>query len=507
MNLKAPSFEGTTLALQHYYDIVGVSRRLPLVTVYRADEQPFGHPMAVWMTEYGAIVPEQTAKRLNHALLLNRQVESSSMLRILDYGSTDGQDFLVTEAFSAITLKAWLTANGPVAPWQALRLLDQLADVVTAAHKAGFYNLCFNSNQIFLTDTERFTIALGPLGIGLTRREIQSLEGVAVTPDLVRHIPPWEYADIVQDDDRGAVESPSQIVVTEALSSGDLAQFDDRERELRDQSSDRTSTFEDAARSESVQDIELGAVVEGGVPEGMCEDVYGVAAIIYESLCAAHPYFGEDADLATVALDLSQANPIELERRVDVDPVISDTVMNYLNAPRQDSINEFLADFAAACDGESRENARIAEKSWLAPRRLKAPEKRQKKLRLKSKGSPRTFYAVIVASFVVAILATYHIARAYRPVDLFALPEIVPQAQDGVDILFTSSGQGKTTLYLTSLADGSLMRLGELPYVYRNQPKGAKLDFVVTADSGKSAQIPVTVKSDADFMIVQAPID
>ena len=47
MNQKAQSFEGTTLALQHYYDIVGVSRRLPLITVYRADEQPFGHQMAM----------------------------------------------------------------------------------------------------------------------------------------------------------------------------------------------------------------------------------------------------------------------------------------------------------------------------------------------------------------------------------------------------------------------------------------------------------------------------
>ena len=125
MNQKAQSFEGTTLALQHYYDIVGVSRRLPLITVYRADEQPFGHQMAVWMTEYRAIVPESTAKRLDQALLLNRQIESPAILRCLDYGTTEGQNFLVTDAFSAITLKAWLTANGPAAPWQALRLLDQ----------------------------------------------------------------------------------------------------------------------------------------------------------------------------------------------------------------------------------------------------------------------------------------------------------------------------------------------------------------------------------------------
>ena len=43
------SFEGTTLALEHYYDVLGVSRKLPLMTVYQADEQPFGRRVAVWM--------------------------------------------------------------------------------------------------------------------------------------------------------------------------------------------------------------------------------------------------------------------------------------------------------------------------------------------------------------------------------------------------------------------------------------------------------------------------
>ena len=498
MNQKAQSFEGTTLALQHYYDIVGVSRRLPLITVYRADEQPFGHQMAVWMTEYRAIVPESTAKRLDQALLLNRQIESPAILRCLDYGTTEGQNFLVTDAFSAITLKAWLTANGPAAPWQALRLLDQLAGVVTTAHRAGFRKLCLDANQIFLTDTDRFTIALGPLGIGLTRREIQSLEGVMVTPDLARHIPPWAYADVIQSDESEASESTDSMPAQGAETAT-----------KPDQSSATLSHLasDSAADCDGIQDIGACADVESDAPEGMCEDVYDVAAIIYEALCAAHPYFGEDSDLATVALDLSQASPIEIGRRVDIAPAISDTVMRYLNAPRQDSVAEFLADFAAACDAESRENARIAEKAWLAPRQLKAPEKRQKKLKLKSKWSAHIFFAIIAASFAIAIFATYHIARVYRPIDLFAIPEIVPQVQDGVDILFTSAGQGKTTLYLTSLADGSLLKLGDLPYVYRNQPKGAKLDFVVTADNGKSTQIPVVVKSDADFMVVQVPVN
>lgn len=502
MTPKVLSLEGTTLALKHYYDIAEVSRRLPLMTVYRADEHPFGHPVAVWMAEYGAIVSEATEKRLDRALLLNRRVDAPSALRILDFGTSDGRSFLVTEALSAVTLKSLLSANGPLAPWQALRLLDQLVAVAQSAHRAGFCRLCIDAKQIFVTDPDRMTVTLAPMGIGLTRREILALKGVAVTPDLVRHIPPREYADIAQNGAGGEISAGDRMPAP-----ADMPQDGGGETAAHAPQDGRAPETDG-----SVQDIAAAAVADDdGDPAAFGADAdadaYNIAAVIYESLCAAHPYFGEDADLATAALDLSQANPIELARRVDIDPALSDAVMRCLAAPKAESLGAFLEEFAAACSPQSRENARRAEKTWLEPNPERAPAKRQKKTKLQSNRSLRIALAVIAALFVLTVAATYRIARAYRPADLFAIPEIVPQAQDGVDLLFTSAAQGKQTLYLTSIADGSLMRLGDLPYVFRNRPKGAKLNFVVAGDDGKSAQIPVTVKSDGDFMIIRVPTD
>ena len=506
------SLEGTTLALQHYYDIVGVSRRLPLMTVYQADEQPFGHRVAVWMTEYSDKVSEKTTKRLDDALLKNRQIESPNVLRILDYGSTEGHAFLVTDALHAISLHAWLTANGPVAPWQALRLLDQLTAVVEAAHKAGFHSLGIQSNNIFISDPERFSIVLSPLGIGLTRAEIRELHDVAIVPDLVRHIPPWAYANAIKTSENPPTH---QAFSKESALLGDA---DPSLSENSDISPKNTPTsldtiLHDEEDIQNLDDSVLSAIDADDFsdplpPTGFCPDVYDVAAVIYESLCASHPYFSNDNDVAAAALELSQANPPELSRRVDIDENLSHAVMRFLREPKENDLPKFLSEFAAACPNSAKENARNAEKSWLKPEPQKPAAKRHKHLKMKSRFTLHAFALALVGILALTIFITYHVARIYRPIDLFAIPEILPQSQNGIDILFNpvTPIQGKADIYITSMADGSLIRLGQLPYIYRNQERGAKLNFVITNEEGKSTQVPVVVKSDGDFMIVQVAV-
>ena len=76
------AFEGSTLALQHYYDISAVARKLPLMTVYQATDQPFGRKMAIWMATYGEDlqVKPETAQRLDNAMMKNRAVTDNHVL-------------------------------------------------------------------------------------------------------------------------------------------------------------------------------------------------------------------------------------------------------------------------------------------------------------------------------------------------------------------------------------------------------------------------------------------
>ena len=43
--------------------------------------------------------------------------------------------------------------------------------------------------------------------------------------------------------------------------------------------------------------------------------------------------------------------------------------------------------------------------------------------------------------------------------------------------------------------------------MYRSQPRGAQLRFVVADDQGHSVQIPVTVKGNSDLMIVPVSLN
>ena len=133
-------FEGTTLALQHYYDISAISRRLPLLTVYQAREQPFGRQMAVWMAAYGDDIPvsEKTHRQLDDILLQNRAVTNPHVLRVLDYGTSEGHSFVVTDALDAGTVRLVGTDYGKIVA-EVSALLDDRCHYEKMSHAVNPY--------------------------------------------------------------------------------------------------------------------------------------------------------------------------------------------------------------------------------------------------------------------------------------------------------------------------------------------------------------------------------
>ena len=486
------SFEGTTLALEHYYDVLGVSRKLPLMTVYQADEQPFGRRVAVWMGAYGAEgvpVGAQVARRLDEAMLANSRLAEFHTLRVLDYGTSEGNAFVVTEPVEAVPLRVWLRVHGPVHVWQGLRLLDQLVSVVLHAHSRGVESLCLSSESIYLVDEARFEIRVGPMGVGLSRSEILALKNVTIVPDLVRHIPPWAYRSA---GNRGGAlqKSPEQASSSGALPEGDVG--------------------ESVVSEDGVQDVGGLAVTgdAGDAPDAFCEDLYAVAAILYEALGGAHPYFGDDSDLATAILDLVQASPIPLSERVEIPEALSEFVMGVLREPRRERLDTVVSDYARHCSASDLEKVRVSEKPWGDVEPDPTPVRRRHR-RAEVMRRPWFWFAALALVLVVGVgSVTWHLARSFDPVDLFAIPEIIPASPDGVDVVFSPQAVPPgASLYLASMADGSLIRLGELPYIYRSQPRGAQLRFVVADDQGHSVQIPVTVKGNSDLMIVPVSLN
>lgn len=525
------AFEGTTLALQHYYDIVGVSKTLPLLTVYQADEQPFGRRMAIWMSDDAKLnTSDEIRTRLENVLIENQSLNNPYTLRVIDYGSSEGHTFVVTDPPPQITLRSWLIAHGPIAPWQALRLLEQLTAVVLDAHKNHLSHLCITSDRIFLSHTDRFDIVLGPLGIALSRDELRSLSNVPLTPDLMRHLPPWAFHTTTQDHDEnlltpnitpkntdsensntGNTDSENSNTGNTDSENSNIGNTDSENSNAENTDSENSNTENTDSENSNAKKNDIGVEKVETVHKSNTshtiknfdEDVYNVAAVIYESLCGAHPYFDNESCVSPVALELLQSEPITLSKRVELDKSLSDAVMQTLTTPKADSLPEFLARFAAACSPDDRKYAQTAEKQWLDTPSATAPRKKRLRPSIKMK-HPLVWLSAIVALIVCLTAAlTWKIARYRAPVDLFAIPEIIPAATHGIDlVIHPKHHQSDATLYLVSMDDGSLIRLGNLPYIYRQQAPGVKLRFLIADDAGHSLQLPVTVKSDSDIMLV-----
>ncbi len=536
------NFEGTTLALQHYYDIFAISRRLPLLTVYQAREQPFGRQMAVWMATYGDEIPvsDKTHQQLDDILLQNRAVTNPHVLRVLDYGTSEGHSFVVTDALDAgtMSLRDYLNAHGPLENWQVLRLIEQLTSIIHRAHSVGFRGLCLTSDIIFIRDEKRFEIVTGPLGIGLHRSDILKIKEIPVSSDWMRHIPPWEYAQALDDAERSRtlgtiqntesgdsaenaknpeVESPSEPSAADAQTANSDAQTakEENANESGKQVSESSESSDKLSLSpdDSVQDLGADAVSTVVPPDsnsvtmapaGWCPDVYNLAAIAYEALCGQHPCFNED--LCEAALTLTQGSPVSLDKRIEISTDLNDVVMRALQKPLENSETQFLQSFAECCGEQDRQNAEQAGRAYVQPPAVQKSSRKKRRSGTKFQ-HPLRWLAILLLAFIAATaFVTWKVARVYRPVDLFALPEIVPVAADGIDVVIAPrTAVPDTHIYLTSMADGSLILLGDLPYIHREQAVGTKLNFVITDDHGHSMQLPVNVNGKNGLMMV--PVD
>lgn len=529
------SFEGTTLALQHYYDIHATSRKLPLLTVYQAHEQPFGQKMAVWMTAYhdDFELPEETSHRLDEALLKNRAIRNPHILRVLDYGTSEGASFVVTDAISAISLRSRLLSSGPLPLWQVLRLLDQLTGLVIAAHRQDFRDLCLTSDNIFITDDDRFEIITGPLGIGLHRHEVLKIKNISISPDLLRHIAPWEFSRInpVTGSRHSLEMIPSETPSSPQVLKENVEESSKNTKNIAENTSQSDFSFPDESlhsitdtplptddeddphpSHESIQEItpSLASLEDftppSTPPNGECPDMFNLASIVYEALCAQHPYFNDS--LCDAALSFIHAAPTSLKKRIEISDELDDLIMQTLLHPKRDGENAFLCRFAELCPKEEREKAHVADKIWLNPPKTTTSGKSGHPTRFHLKHPLATLAIAVGILLLVTIGLTWHFAHYHHPVDLFALPEIIPTSPNGVDVVLTSNViPPNAAVYIVSIEDGTPMKIGTMPFIYRQQSPGAKLQFLIADDLGNATQVPVTVRGENGLMLVPVELN
>lgn len=487
--------ENTTLALQHYYDIKQRLRRHSLAYVYGAIEQPFGSACELWVLAPLASMgcDRAVVERMDGVFLGSRALGSGVCARVLDVGALSEQgSFVVTEPIAGVSLREHLRLYGAMEGWQALRVVEQLASLMIEAHAHDLRNLAISSDNIFVQDAQRMQIKTSPLGLGLRRSEILQSKAAIPSAEIARHIAPWEYAPTLLEAIKSEEGAPTEDVAAEGAPAGAIP-ADDGAAVLHDESAC------------SVQDLSADAKADE-VSSPFCVDFYALVSVAYECLAGVHPYFLDDKDLSDVVLSMREEKPQSLYDLGACGASLSELVMDSLLAPRCGGEASFVASFGGALTEAERQKAAQAAQIFSEAPALVARKVHRPRVVRSALAPGQIVLLVLLALLLVGV--SFGVARCQKPVDLFALPELVPPSTDpaasDVVLVWQQPLDPQDTppqLYL-STTDGELLLLGTLPYILKGQTPGSRLHFVITDSQSNSRQIPVLVEESANHLMV-----
>ena len=148
--------------------------------VYRAEDEHLQRQVAVKVLAAGALADDETRRRFrNEAMALSR-ISHGNIAALYDFDTEDGLDYLVTELVGGAPLSD-LIARGSLTIADALKIGEQLAEGLSAAHASGVLHRDIKPSNLRLTSDGRLKI----LDFGLAQPvPVVAEEGTASSTDL-----------------------------------------------------------------------------------------------------------------------------------------------------------------------------------------------------------------------------------------------------------------------------------------------------------------------------------
>jgi len=295
------NLEGGTLSLEHRYRVEQRRDRHALTTRYHGLQLPFERP--VWIKVYDPLAEagasSRTFDRIKQSAHRAHRIEGPAVSRSLDYGELDrGVPFVVSERISGPSLRTYLEEHGPLAPAETVELAEALAEALEAAHSLEFAHGTLDAEWIFLEDADPARARVDHFCVGLSLDELRRIDGVVLTPDLLRPYPPETFdRDTVPPEQLGAEHDP-------------------------------TASFTPQA------------------------DLYALGSLLYEAVVGFHPYFedSESTDASDGIVELQRGEPRPLDE-LGIDAEFADAIARSIArdpSHRPDSASDFVDELREA---------------------------------------------------------------------------------------------------------------------------------------------------------------
>lgn len=125
--------------------------------VYRATDTRLGREVALKVLPAGALADEAARKRFHKEAIALSKLNHPNVETLYEFDSHEGVDFLVMELIGGVTLDEKL-AQGPLSEKDVLRLGQQLAEGLAAAHEQGVIHRDLKPGNLRLTPDGRLKI-------------------------------------------------------------------------------------------------------------------------------------------------------------------------------------------------------------------------------------------------------------------------------------------------------------------------------------------------------------
>jgi predicted Ser/Thr protein kinase len=140
--------------------------------VYRAEKTETGEDFALKVLLAGQADNEEFRRRFERESRYASELNHPNIVRVHDFGESNGQAFMVMEYVPGRDLTAEL-AGGPLTPERTIQILEQVASALDAVHETGLYHRDVKPANVLVAEDEEGGLRCRLTDFGLSKQPDQ----------------------------------------------------------------------------------------------------------------------------------------------------------------------------------------------------------------------------------------------------------------------------------------------------------------------------------------------